>query len=185
MSSAAGRMSFFLAVAGDLRRAELMSNRAMAYAQRAESRREVAWASLNVAFVRLLRQDYSSVRTLCADSLALRGDSLSSRECSAAALQLLAGEAAETGAPERAIRLFGAAAAQWQACHTIFQFWSQTMSERWETIARDQLGVAAEQEFSLGSNWDIEQAVAYALGSRARVDGGSDQRPEAGATSVS
>ena len=136
----------------------------MDYAQRAESRRERAWTLLNVAFVRLLRQDYSSVRTLCADSLALRGDSLGSRECTAAALQLLAGEAVSTGAPERAMRLFGAAAAQWQACHSIFQFWSETMCERWETIARDQLGFAAEQAFSVGSNWDREDAVSYALG---------------------
>jgi tetratricopeptide (TPR) repeat protein len=176
MSSAAGRMSFFIALSGDLSRAELLSNRAMAYANRAESRREVAWASLNVAFVRLLRRDCSSVRTLCADSLALRADSLSSRECVAAALQLLACTAVETGESERAMRLFGAAAAQWKSCHTIFQFWSETMCQRWETVARQQLGFAAEQAFSIGSNWDVEQAIAYALSSRACVDAETKQQ---------
>jgi predicted ATPase/DNA-binding XRE family transcriptional regulator len=163
MSSATGRMSFFVAVADDLPRAEVLSARALAYAQRAENPRETAWALLDVAFVRLLREDYPAVRTLCADSLALRSDSLFSRECVAAALQLLAAEAVDTGEPSRAMRLFGAAAVQWQTTNTIFGFWTETISERWEAIARRQLGSSAEPAFNDASMWGIEQAVAYAL----------------------
>jgi hypothetical protein len=163
MSSATGRMSLFVALAGDLARAEVLSDRALAYAGQAENQAGLAWALLDAAFVRLLRQDYPGVRRLCGDSLELRGDSRNSRECVAGALQLLAAEAVETGEPERAMRLFGAGETLWLTSRTVFPFWTETFGERWESVARERLGTTAEKLFSTGSNWDVEQAVAYAL----------------------
>jgi hypothetical protein len=93
-----------------------------------------------------------------------------SSENVAAALQLLAAEAVETGEPARAMRLFGAAAALWQASNTVFGFWTETMCERWETVARQQLGAEAERAFRAGSSWELQQAVAYALGQSVEAD---------------
>jgi hypothetical protein len=163
MASATGRMGFGAAVTDDLAKAELLSNTALTYAQQVENRQELGWALLDVAFVRLLRKDYESVSTLCAEAMSLRTNNFRSHERSAAALQLLAAQAVETGDPHRAMILFGAAAEQWETAHPLFRLWDDVMCERWQTTAREQLGPAAEEALRTGRDLGIEAAVAYAL----------------------
>jgi predicted ATPase len=163
MASATGRMGFAAAVTDDLARAEVLSSTSLTYAQQVENRQELGWALLDVAFVHLLRKEYEKVRALCAEVVRLRTDNFRSHERTAAALQLLAAQVVETGDPHRAMTLFGAAARQWEAAHPLFHLWDDVMCDRWQTVAREQLGPAAEGAFHTGQGLAIEAAVVYAL----------------------
>ena len=167
MASARSREGLATLIRGDVEAAHALCQEGLQLARQAGNRATIAWSCLDLALVLLHQKDYAHATAMFAESLSLLEHSGDAWNRLPFAMQGLASVAAATGQPERALRLFGAAAAARDGVDRVVSGPGmglyRVLHERWLTHASSALGEAAAAALAAGRAMSIDQAIAYAL----------------------
>jgi tetratricopeptide (TPR) repeat protein len=164
LASALARHGLAAALQGELQEAERLCERAVSLA-RGPGHTVLAWACLDLAYVRFIQEQYAGARELCLEAVGMADERDHGRHWQSAGLRGLACIASARGQSNRALRLFGTAAALRPIGTGLrFDAFDDRIAEDWKALAAEQLGPeAALAAISSGREMSVQQALAYAL----------------------
>jgi predicted ATPase/DNA-binding CsgD family transcriptional regulator len=169
VASARSRQGIAALAGGNRATALALCEEGLQYAHESGQDSQIAWSSLNLAYVRLDQGDYRIAQELFARSLKLVNDIAYVGTRVALALKGLASIAAVHSQPEHALHLFGAAAAfeagKWHSVYATPVMGLHLIStHQWESMATAAIGEQqARTALLAGSGLSTQQAIAYAL----------------------
>jgi predicted ATPase/class 3 adenylate cyclase len=163
VASAFARQGFAAAMQGEVAEAAQLCEQAVALA-RDPGHGILAWACLDLAYVRFLQGQYREARALCLEPLGMLDETDFGRQSQSAGLRGLAVLASVSGQAEQALRLFAAAEAIRPASKGLrFDVFDTEAAEHWTASANALGPQAALTAISSGREMSVQQALAYAL----------------------